>query len=88
MKVSFFMNVIYTSQNGDAVKGNISLSEGFLIFNNENGILARINKDEISSFKINNTFFKKNISIRVNGTNYKFLVKNKPLNSIVNFIKK
>ena len=77
----------YTSSSGYSYKGFITLSEGYLIFNNEDEIITKLDKEDISSFKIGTNFFTKHISIRVNGKDHKFQTKNKSIIQIVNFIK-
>ncbi|MCD4794766.1 MAG: hypothetical protein K8R54_16130 [Bacteroidales bacterium] len=77
----------YMTSSGYKYKGFITLSGGYLIFNNEDEIITKLDKEDISSFKIKNNFFKKNISIRVNGKNHNFQTKNKLIKQIINFIK-
>ena len=81
------LEATYISYSGEMYKGYISLSKELLIFNNSKKIITRIHKDEISSFKINNLFLNKNISLRINGKNHKFKLRNKSVELIVNFIK-
>lgn len=82
------IETIYTSFSGEMYKGYIFFTDEILTFNNSKRIIARIHKDEITSFKIKSFIFKKNISIRINGKNHIFSVKNKSLEPIINFIKK
>jgi len=82
------LEATYISYSGEMHKGYISLSEELLTFNNSEKIITRIHKDEITSFKIRNLILNKNISIRINGKNHKFKLKNKSLQLIVDFIKK
>ena len=77
----------YISSSGDTYKGFITLSEDYLIFNNEEEIIAKLDKEDISSFIIKTNFFKKNISIRVNGKDHKFQTKNILITQIIDFIK-
>ena len=69
----------YTSYSGTSYKGFIALYDDVLIFKNNEDVIAKLKKEDISSFKISNNFLSKNISIRVNGKDYKFQTKNKSI---------
>ena len=82
-----FLYAKYTSSLGNTFKGVVSLSEGFLTFKNKEKIIVKLDKEDISSFEIKNTFFTKCIFIRVKGRNYKFQINTETKTQIVNFLK-
>lgn len=77
----------YMSSTGNTYKGFVLLSDGFLIFNNKEKTIVKIDKEDISSFKIKNKFLTKYIFIGVKGKNYKFQINNNTEKQIINFIK-
>ena len=87
MPIVYYSFAKYTSSSGATYKGFITLNDEYLTFINKEEILAKFNKEDISSFKIYKNFFSKNISIRVNGKDYKFQTKNKSILQIIDFIK-
>ena len=87
MTIMYYSYAKYTSSSGDTFKGYITFSNKDLIFNTKDEIIAKFNKEDISSFKIFRNLFTKNISIRVNGKDYKFQTKNKSITQIIDFIK-
>ena len=87
MTIVYYSFAKYTSSSGATYKGVITLNDDFLIFKNNENVIAEFKKEDISSFKISNNFLSKNISIRVNGKDYKFQTKNKSITQIIDFIK-